>query len=701
MPSFVSPRVRLLLALLVICSSALLSRSASAADASETITLERYRVTARQSDLPEQLPWTQLSLSPGPLSAQPLDEQLRAIPGFSLFRRSSSTTSHPTTQGVTLRGIGPAGASRALVLLDGVPLNDPFGGWVNWLSLDAAQIEHIEITRGGGAGAWGNAALGGTLQLFSAPSVSTSTLRLLGGAHEQRDASLTVGLAKQNWSAQLTARDFHGPRLDVLRADQRGSVDEAAYADLRHYGFTLAHQRGPLAVGLSVRTFEEKRGNGTALARNSTDATDGSLWLTRTTTDFAWDARLWKQQRDFASTFTAVDATRTIETLSLDQYDVPADGLGASFSARKTLAAHALLFGLDAREAEGVTHEFFRNLGAGFTRDREAGARQRFLGIFAEDTITLAPQLRATLGARYDRWEIDDARRIERDRASGVAVREEFPAARDGERVNARAGLAWTPLEPLTLKAAAYTGYRVPTLNELFRPFRVRNDTTEANPTLRPEKLRGAELGAIWKPRAGFSIEATAYQNRIEDLIANTTLAFGPATLPGFDPVPAGGVLRQRQNLGEADVRGFELSLRATPQRDWKTQLWLAHNDARWRSGPLDGLRLAQTPRWTAGAGAEWQATPTWSLGAQGRVTDRQFEDDVNARRLGRAVVCDVYLTGQLTPWLKRLSPRLSGEARLSIDNVFDEEIETAKTADGLVSIGAPRQLALSLQLKW
>ncbi|MCA1732903.1 MAG: Plug domain-containing protein, partial [Acidobacteria bacterium] len=61
-----------------------------------------------------------------------LDEKLRRVPGFTLFRRSGSRFAHPTAQGVSLRGVGASGASRALVIDDGVPLNDPFGGWVYW-----------------------------------------------------------------------------------------------------------------------------------------------------------------------------------------------------------------------------------------------------------------------------------------------------------------------------------------------------------------------------------------------------------------------------------------------------------------------------------------------------------------------------------------------------------------------------------------
>src|SRR3989441_8119348 len=100
-------------------------------------------------------------------ASQTVDDLLRQVPGFSLFRRSSSLVTHPTTQGLSLRGIGPSGTSRALVLVDGVTANDPFGGWVYWGRIPMLGIEQIEVVRGGGSSAWGNYALGGVVQILT------------------------------------------------------------------------------------------------------------------------------------------------------------------------------------------------------------------------------------------------------------------------------------------------------------------------------------------------------------------------------------------------------------------------------------------------------------------------------------------------------------------------------------------------------
>ena len=81
-------------------------------------------------------------------AAATLDDRLRQVPGFSLFRRAGSRSANPTTQGVSLRGVGASGASRALVLADGIPLNDPFGGWIYWGRVPSESISQVEDLRG-------------------------------------------------------------------------------------------------------------------------------------------------------------------------------------------------------------------------------------------------------------------------------------------------------------------------------------------------------------------------------------------------------------------------------------------------------------------------------------------------------------------------------------------------------------------------
>jgi outer membrane receptor protein involved in Fe transport len=143
-------------------------------------------------------------------AAMTLDDALRQVPGFQLFRRSGSRTANPTAQGVSLRGVGASGASRAVVLADGVPLNDPFGGWIYWGRVPRESISRVEVLRGGASNLYGSAALGGVVQVLTrqveqSPALS---LELSYGNQHTPDASLYLSGRWKKWGASLAAEAF-------------------------------------------------------------------------------------------------------------------------------------------------------------------------------------------------------------------------------------------------------------------------------------------------------------------------------------------------------------------------------------------------------------------------------------------------------------------------------------------------------------
>src|SRR5712664_55845 len=171
------------------------------AHAQEAERLEPVVVTATRAEQPiGEAPASVTVLSREDIrqgAGQSLDDLLRQVPGFSLFRRSSSLVSHPTTQGVSLRGIGPSGTSRALVLLDGVPINDPFGGWVYWNRIPLQSIEQIEVVHGGGSSVWGNYAVGGVVHVLTRRPVERAAFfEASYGSHDTRNFDLLLTEAK-------------------------------------------------------------------------------------------------------------------------------------------------------------------------------------------------------------------------------------------------------------------------------------------------------------------------------------------------------------------------------------------------------------------------------------------------------------------------------------------------------------------------
>ncbi len=618
-----------------------------------------------------------------------LDDILRTtVPGFSLFRRNSSRTANPTTQGVTLRNFGPSGAGRTLVLLDGIPINDPFAGYVLWSQVPPASIESVLVSSGGGAGLFGNSALAGTIFLLSKPMDTTSGFAegSIGNA-ETYEASLDATVVHQPFAAAIFAERFSTGGYPVITPDQRGRVDNNASADSNLFDLRTEWQIGSnSSFRLGGRHFDDERGNGTHFTHNETHGNDISAAFAQKFPEQQAELQLsaYGQTRRFSSTFSSVNATRDIETPALDQFDVPANAAGGSIVWSMAAGGnHKFTLGGDARWVEGETNEAFFWNGTEFTRLRWAGGEQLFAGVFAEDTWSVSPSTTIVGGFRVDHWELFDGLRKETMRATGNVLTDTRFADRDGDEINGRIGARVKPMETLSLRGAFYTGFRVPTLNELYRPFRVGNDITNPNPELKPEHLIGGEVAAEWQATQTFRLTGTAFLNRMEDAVSNVTIG----------PGPGGGVIRQRQNVDLVIAPGFEATAewQVISSVRLKGGYLFTHPTIERAADPaLTGKLLAQTPENVVTAGVEWTPTAKWVVNAQLRYNDRQFEDDQNSRMLAPFTTFDAAVMYQFSQ---------RGSATIRIENLFDTQIETGKSADGLLSIGAPR--LVTFQVRW
>ena len=623
-----------------------------------------------------------------------LDDTLRASPGFSLFRRTGSLTANPTAQGVSLRGLGPSGASRSLILLDGVPLNDPFGGWIAWTKLPRRSLASAEIVRGGGSGVWGNAALGGVVQLLTAPprGDSFSAEGYVGDFHT-RGGEFTATATSDSLRQQVSvdAAAFATEGVHLIR--DPGAIDRPADLDYQRAQTALHHTlNDTVDFTLTARLYAEDRGNGTPLQRNSSEEKFLSATFTGSSVAASvseWSAVVYVQDQSFASFFTSVDPTRTTETPALDQYDVPATATGAAFTASLGTPADIVstTFGLDLRHVKGETREafFFSAPLNDFTRDRRAGGEQSFVGLFVRQDHALTSSLHLSAGARVDYWQNTAGFRHERDTVTNTVTLDDHYADRDGVEFNPHAGLVWQPTSTVRARASAYQAFRVPTLNEYHRPFRVGPVTTNANPALDPETLTGFETGLdLGRADAPLGASLTGFINELQDAVTNVTL------------VP--GVLRERRNLDRVRVQGLEASVHARPHATLYLEAGYLFSDARVTDpgagapASLDGNRLAQVPRHTVTTSAVWNAPARLLVTARARWFSAQFEDDENTLRLAPAATVDLGLS-------RRFGQRW--EVFLAIENLFDTEIETGRTATGVVSVAPPRWSRAGVRYDW
>jgi outer membrane receptor protein involved in Fe transport len=613
-------------------------------------------------------------------AAQSLDDLLRQVPGFSLFRRSSSLVSHPTTQGVSLRGIGPSGASRALVLLDGIPINDPFGGWVYWDRVPLQSVEQVEVVRGGGASVWGNYALGGVINIITRrPTERAAVFEGSYGTSDTRHVDLLLTEALGPVRLSLEGSHFSTDGYEVVSASRRGTIDVNAGSEHLTFNGRAELVLSPdLTVFMRGTYYEEDRENGTPLQINTTYSGSFATGVRARTGDGSeWTGTVFTDFQAFRSTFSTQAADRNSETLALDQR-VPSTAVGAAFSWSRAFGAHRLLAGTDLRWIDGETDERVYVAGA-FARTRVAGGEQQIYGLFVQDVYRPIPLLELVAGIRGDYWRAYNGFRRDTPPPAGVPARQTYSDI-DRLGVSPRVAAVVHATPTTDVRASAYQGFRVPTINELYRVFRVRNDVTAANEHLKPERLTGGEIGVEqrWGP---FSGRATVFWNEVEDLIANVTLT---ARLPDC---PVGTTCRQRQNLDRARIRGVETELELRPARDWRITGGYIFTDTRVLDAPqqptLEGKRLAQAPRHGASVTVRYHNPALFTAAATVRFVGRQFEDDLNTLPLGSYALVDLFLSRRLARW---------AEIFAGIENLLDTTYRTGRTSEGVVSIGAPFQ---------
>lgn len=623
-----------------------------------------------------------------------LEDALRDAAGLAQFRRSDSSSAHPTAQGITLRGLGGNASSRALLLLDGVPQADPFGGWVAFPAYLPERLASARIVRGGGSGYAGPGAIAGTIELESGGPADLGPLQLAAayGSRDSVDATgiggVTLGRGFVTFAAQYGRSDGFVP---IVRED-RGPVDrpapwEQASAALR----AMIDLGGRTELQANLSAFTDHRDRGVDFTRVKSEGADASIRLVGRGA-WGWSALAYVQTRGFASGFASVNDTRTAVSASLDQYSVPATGVGARVELQPPLGGGVTLrFGGDVRRVSGETQELFTYVAGAPTRRREAGGASFTAGAFADASLE-AGALTLSAGGRIDHWDIADGALLETPLAGGAVVTDSRFPGRHGWEATGRAGAALAA-GAVTFRAAAYRGWRLPTLNELYRPFRAGADATAANAALEPETLAGAEIGADWHPASNLTLRATGYWNRLAGAIANVTLARGPGIFPGVGFVSAAGFYRQRRNLDAVVARGLEFDGR------WglgevslsASYAWIdARVEASGAAAPLDGLRPAQTARHQASATLAWRRGDA-AASLTGRYAGPQFEDDQNVRTLSGAFTLDAAAALPLTP-------SLAGEARA--ENLADARVEAGVSGPGVVERATPRTLWLGLRYR-
>jgi outer membrane cobalamin receptor len=626
------------------------------------------------------------------------DAVLMEAPEFSLFRRNTSLTANPTSQGVSLRGLGPSGTSRSLVVLDGLPLNDPFGGWIPWSMVPDGAIARAEVIPFGGAAAWGNAALSGVIALYSTqPNAGSGQLIAESGDFSTRSALLQQSVAAGPGVLSFLGDSFASTGFGLIADNQRGAIDSDAWS--RH---DLAQLQWSGNLGSSthatarIRSFEEARGNGTPYQRNGMHRLDASGELAGDAHGiFQWRTSAYAESQSASQTFSSVNASRTAETPAGNQFAVPTTAVGLSASTTWGESGHGqTTLGGDLRSVTGETREDFGYTAGSYSGLRYAGGSERFEGIYLERVQPLQGSTVATVSVRADDWSESGGHQMTWVLPSGNPATTAYFPNRSGLELSPSAGITGR-FGGLRWHAAAQRAFRVPTLNELYRPFRQGTTVTLANPALSNEHADSAEAGLSWET-GRLSWSAEGFGARLDNPVANVTLAQGPGTFPLFGTLGPGAVGQQRQNLGRVTTKGLQGDVRWTASGSWTFAASVILEDAIVDSAPsvpvLVGKRVPEVPRWAGSGSVSYRPTKGLSISAEARSSGSEYDDDRNLLPLASATTLAIVV---------RYTMFRDCDVIASATNVLDTRVETSHSAAGVFGVGSPRIASISTALRW
>ena len=567
-------------------------------------------------------------------AALTIDSVLRQVPGFATVREQSSVVANVTAGSVSLRGLGGGSqASRTLVLLDGIPMNDAYGGWVAWARAPREILDRVEVVRGGGASIWGNLSLGGVINLMTVePTQRSLSASALAGDHRTTDLTLALGDAGDAWSGWLSGNAFDTDGYYTLRADQIGPIDEPTAKEYETYLGKASYAPSPqVALRLSADWWSEDRERGTPLDRGSSESWSAVGNAGVVTGAATWDFHLFARHQDWENFSVRVAPDRASETPSNDIFDQPSDVLGANATwSREVASRHRLLAGADFQRIEIEHHQDLTFRNGVFTERSDVEGSQDLAGAFVQDVFDPSPRLSVQAGARFDHIRNYDGGLVLSDPRTGVVTGTRDYSDHEESVVNPSLGAVYRASEGVSLRASAYTGFRAPTPGELYKGVRAQNVITEPNSELDSERLVGAEIGADYHPSPRFFGRLTGFWNELEDLILPTTVAVAG---PAGDVIPPCGRGAAAQRLPPAHQRGPGRRGGDRARGRVPAERALEHLAERPARGDRGRERAASSQPWSASACRRCPSRPSCCAcaGATPTSSTRWFRDATSA----------------------------------------------------------------------
>ena len=621
----------------------------------------------------------------GTTVAVTLDGQIRQIPGLELFRRSSSLVANPTSQGVSLRGLGSTSASRTLLTNDDVPLNDPVGGWIHWQEQPELAVKSVELVRGGASDLYGSSAIGGVVSVIPVrPTSNQAALRSTYGGEGTYDSSLLLTAKRGPWGL-LAAGGLLGTDGFIQEApSQRGPVDAASNVHSQNALLLAERDRGPVRLFARASGFNEFRHNGTPYQINATR-------LVRYVTGTDWQAphsaslvaRVYGSSERYRQTFSSLSnlpnaanptcSFRCGEVPSRFSY-IPDNELGAAAHWNQPLGAGLLIIaGADVHDVRFWDREQTYGSSAALTNlhDHQRDSAAYVEAMWVRNAWTVAVSGRMDWFQNYDGHQLT---------WTGTAWTHSptQPPQRNENIFDPRLGLSRKLSAHWAVSASGFRAFRAPTPSELYRSTQVGNKLTNPNGNLLSERATGWETGVATQWKWG-TVRTSYFLTQVNrPIVALTTCA------------TCSPILLTRENLGQIESRGVALDLELAPRSWFAVDGGYQYAHATVSKGSQDlGNWIPEVARNMATLNLRAFKPALGTLSLQSRLSGRQYDDDANAFLLHGYFRLDAYASHNFG---KRMELFAAGE------NLFDRQIEVSKTPT--TTLATPRTARLGFLVR-
>jgi outer membrane receptor protein involved in Fe transport len=639
---------------------------------------ERMVVTATRSEIAAgSIPLFASVIEPLEIEAVPargMLEVLRQVSSLNTSRDTGHLVAQPRDQAISFRGLVASVQSRALPLVDGFPIADPYGGSLNLGLAPKELIDRVDVVRGGGSSAWGNLALSGVVNMITR---NPGTRRFQAGASFGQKATVDLNLqyadTGERWSGWVAANYFDTDGYIVGVDEDRGPIDEPkfrSYESLHgRLGYTLSDRT---VANLRSTIFREDRGQGTALDRDR--ASDDLVALAvdhLRPGGSSWEMRLFHREVDLDDHEGDPNDDRT--ELQPDGHilalPVRSIGLGAIWSSGGE--RHRLSVGADAQNISMRRREIVDWDGDRFVGLYRAQGRQRMFGAFAQDHVSLSERTSLQLGVRIDRVRSFDASSVLTSRDTGEVLNQHPIGEGTQDAFNPSFGFVHASNPSTRIRGAVYTGFRHGTPSELFiGTSSSGRSVTVPNPSLEPETLLGGEVGFDYTPSRELALRLTVFRNEVDDLIQR--LVIGTVGSAGGVVEPCGDLPRrgrcvQRRNLGKIRSTGLEIGADYRPSQRWRWTLDAALMRSRIVSYPddrsLEGNQVERAPDHQVALSVELHDPRFGRLHLRGRYVGDAYDDAENEEFLPAHTLVDL-------SWSRQVKD--GWELYLGVENLFD-----------------------------